>query len=66
MTEELDTDKKHIGLIAQETKAVMDESVGDLKDEVNGVYGLDKSGLSPFLSKPSKNNKPSSPNCKPM
>jgi hypothetical protein len=51
MVAELDTDKKHIGLIAQETKAVMDESVGDLKDEVNGLYGLDKSGLVPVLIK---------------
>lgn len=51
MIEELDTDKKHIGLIAQETKAIMDESVDDIKDESKEFYGLDKSGLVPVLIK---------------
>ena len=51
MTEELDTDKKHIGLIAQEAKAVMDECVDNIKDETKEFYGLDKSGLVPVLIK---------------
>jgi hypothetical protein len=51
MVEELDTDKKHIGLIAQETKAIIDESVDDLKDDTKQFYGLDKSGLVPVLIK---------------
>jgi hypothetical protein len=51
MVEELDTDKKHIGLIAQEIKAVIDEIVDDIKDETKQFYGLDKSGLVPVLIK---------------
>ena len=51
MVAEKDSDKKHIGLIAQEVKAVMDEAVDDLKDKENQMYGLDKSGLVPVLIK---------------
>jgi trimeric autotransporter adhesin len=51
MVEELDTDKKHIGLIAQEIKVIIDESVDDIKDEATQFYGLDKSGLVPVLIK---------------
>jgi hypothetical protein len=51
MAKELDTDKKHLGLIAQEVKAIIDESVDDLIDESIQFYGLDKSGLVPVLIK---------------
>ena len=40
MNEENDTAKKHIGLIAQEVKSVIDEAVDDA--EKNSMYGLDK------------------------
>ena len=50
MIDENDSDKKHIGLIAQEVKAVMDEAVDDLHGEQD-FYGLDKSGLVPVLVK---------------
>ena len=43
--------KQHIGFIAQEVKAVIDESVDDLIDESLQFYGLDKSGLVPVLVK---------------
>ena len=43
--------KQHIGFIAQEVKAVIDESVDDLIDESQQFYGLDKSGLVPVLVK---------------
>jgi hypothetical protein len=43
--------KQHIGLIAQEVKAVIDEAVDDLIDESQQFYGLDKSGLVPVLVK---------------
>lgn len=46
-TEDIST-KRHIGLIAQEVKAVMDETVDDLKDPEQS-YALDKSGLVPIL-----------------
>jgi hypothetical protein len=51
MNEEEDTAKKHIGFIAQEVKAVMDEAVDDLIDHDTQFYGLDKSGLVPVLVK---------------
>jgi hypothetical protein len=51
MNTQEDSDKKIIGLIAQEVKAVMDEAVDDLKDQENQMYGLDKSGLVPVLIK---------------
>ena len=51
MKTEEDSVKKHIGLIAQEVKSVMDESVDDLIDQENQMYGLDKSGLVPVLIK---------------
>jgi hypothetical protein len=60
MITEKDSDKKHIGLIAQQVKEVMDESVDDLtvltqemKDAgaKEQYYGLDKSGLVPVLIK---------------
>jgi len=51
MNDEKDNAKKHIGLIAQEVKAVIDESVDDLIDESQQFYGLDKSGLVPVLVK---------------
>jgi hypothetical protein len=49
MVSEKDTDKKHIGLIAQEVKSVMDETVDDLKNQEKQMYGLDKSVLVPVL-----------------
>ena len=60
MKTESDDTKKHIGLIAQETKSVIDESVDDLitltqemKDlgATEQYYGLDKSVLVPVLIK---------------
>jgi len=51
MNEEKDTAKKHLGFIAQEVKAVMDEAVDDLIDPDTQFYGLDKSGLVPVLVK---------------
>ena len=51
MIEELDSDKKHIGLIAQETKSIIDEAVDDIKDKDTEFYGLDKAGLVPVLIK---------------
>jgi trimeric autotransporter adhesin len=50
MIDEADGVKKHIGLIAQEVKAVIDNAVDDLTD-ANLMYGLDKSGLVPVLIK---------------
>ena len=50
MLEEDVTAKKHIGLIAQEVKAVIDEAVDDAIDEET-LIGLDKSGLVPVLIK---------------
>jgi hypothetical protein len=41
--------KQHIGFIAQEVKAVIDESVDDLIDESQQFYGLDKSVFVPVL-----------------
>jgi hypothetical protein len=51
MKEEEDTAKRHLGFIAQEIKAIIDESVDDLIDEEKQMYGLDKSGLVPVLVK---------------
>jgi hypothetical protein len=51
MKEEEDTAKKHLGFIAQEMKAIIDESVDDLVDEEKQMYGLDKGGLVPVLVK---------------
>jgi hypothetical protein len=60
MIDESDDSKKHIGLIAQETKSVIDESVDDLvtvTQEMKDLgakeqyYGLDKSVLVPVLIK---------------
>jgi hypothetical protein len=51
MVAEENSDKKHIGLIAQEVKSVIDEAVDDLIDQENQMYGLDKSGLVPVLIK---------------
>jgi hypothetical protein len=51
MNQEEDTAKKHLGFIAQEVKAVMDEAVDDLIDHDTQFYGLDKSGLVPVLVK---------------
>jgi len=51
MIEEKENSKKHLGLIAQEVKAVIDEAVDDLIDESQQFYGLDKSGLVPVLVK---------------
>ena len=51
MVLEENADKKHIGLIAQEVKSVMDETVDDLIDQENQMYGLDKSVLVPVLIK---------------
>jgi len=51
MIEEKENSKKHLGLIAQEIKAVIDEAVDDLIDESQQFYGLDKSGLVPVLVK---------------
>jgi Chaperone of endosialidase len=50
MLEEDATAKKHLGLIAQEVKAVIDEAVDDVIDEET-LMGLDKSGLVPVLIK---------------
>ena len=50
MNTEEDTSKTHIGLIAQEVKAVIDEAVDDLPNE-EAMFGLDKSGLVPVLIK---------------
>lgn len=60
MVDESDDSKKHIGLIAQETKSVIDESVNDLvtvTQEMKDLgakeqyYGLDKSVFVPVLIK---------------
>jgi hypothetical protein len=60
MKTESDDTKKHIGLLAQEVKSVIDESVDDLTvltEEMKDAgakeqyYGLDKSGLVPVLIK---------------
>jgi len=51
MVAENDDDKKHIGLIAQEVKSVIDEAVSDLKDEKTQMYGLATSELVPVLIK---------------
>jgi hypothetical protein len=51
MLDEKENSKKHLGLIAQEVKAIIDESVDDLIDESIQFYGLDKSGLVPVLIK---------------
>jgi hypothetical protein len=60
MKTESDDTKKHIGLLAQEVKSVIDESVDDLTvltEEMISAgakeqyYGLDKSGLVPVLIK---------------
>lgn len=48
MTAEDDAAKKHVGFIAQEVKAVVDELVDDTLDEEQ-LYGLDKSGIVPLL-----------------
>jgi hypothetical protein len=50
MKTEDDTKKKHIGLIAQEVKVVMDELVEDI-DETKQSYGLANSELVPVLIK---------------
>jgi hypothetical protein len=50
MKTEDDTKKKHIGLIAQEVKVVMDELVEDI-DETKQNYGLSASELVPVLIK---------------
>jgi hypothetical protein len=51
MISEDDSNKKHIGLIAQEVKLVMDETVDDLIDTETQMYGLDKSVLVPVIIK---------------
>jgi hypothetical protein len=51
MNEEADTAKKHLGFIAQEIKAVLDEAVDDLIDPETQFYMLDKGGLVPVLVK---------------
>jgi hypothetical protein len=51
MNEEEDTAKKHLGFIAQEVKALMDESVDDLIDPDTQFYMMDKGGLVPVLVK---------------
>jgi hypothetical protein len=51
MNEEADTAKKHLGFIAQELKALVDESVDDLIDPDTQFYMLDKGGLVPVLVK---------------
>jgi hypothetical protein len=51
MASEKDSDKKHIGLIAQQVKSVLDEAVDDLIDPEKQMYGLDKSVLVPVLVK---------------
>jgi hypothetical protein len=50
MKTEADTKKKHIGLIAQEVKIVMDELVEDI-DETKQNYGLSATELVPVLIK---------------
>ena len=50
MKTEDDTKKKHIGLIAQEVKVVMDELVEDI-DETKQSYGLSATELVPVLIK---------------
>jgi hypothetical protein len=50
MKTEADTKKKHIGLIAQEVKVVMDELVEDI-DETKQNYGLSATELVPVLIK---------------
>jgi len=49
MVSEEDSNKKHIGLIAQEVKSVMDETIDDLIDQEKQMYSLDKSVLVPVL-----------------
>ena len=51
MNEEPDTAKKHLGFIAQEVKALIDESVDDLVDPDTQFYMMDKGGLVPVLVK---------------
>ena len=51
MNEEEDTAKKHLGFIAQEVKALVDEAVDDLIDPDTQFYMLDKGGLVPVLTK---------------
>jgi hypothetical protein len=51
MNEEADTAKKHLGFIAQEVKALVDEAVDDLIDPDTQFYMLDKAGLVPVLVK---------------
>ena len=50
MNEDAETSKKHLGFIAQEVKAVVDEAVDDVQSEEQ-FYGLDKSVLVPVLVK---------------
>ena len=50
MKTEDDDAKKHVGFIAQEVKAVVDNLVDDTIDE-DQLYGLDKSGIVPLLVK---------------
>jgi hypothetical protein len=50
MKTEDDTKKKHIGLIAQEVKAIIDEAVEDI-DETKQSYGLSATELVPVLIK---------------
>jgi hypothetical protein len=50
MKTEDDTAKKHVGFIAQEVKAVVDNLVDDTLSE-DQLYGLDKSGIVPLLVK---------------
>jgi Chaperone of endosialidase len=51
MNEEADTAKKHLGFIAQEVKALLDEAVDDLIDPDTQFYMLDKAVLVPVLVK---------------
>jgi len=51
MNEEANTAKKHLGFIAQEVKALVDEAVDDLIDPDTQFYMLDKAGLVPVLVK---------------
>ena len=51
MNEEENTAKKHLGFIAQEVKALIDESVDDLIDPDTQFYMMDKGGLVPVLVK---------------
>ena len=50
MIEDSDSQKKRLGLIAQEVKAVVDEAVDDAIG-MGGLFGLDKSTLVPVLIK---------------